>query len=235
MLEAILDLEAINRGFQGASAEDIIAWAVAAFPGNAAISSSFGAESACLLHLATQIKPDIPVLFVNTGFLFPETLEFKDLLKERLKLNVLEFKPLIPHETWVAEKGKLYETDPDACCAANKVEPMARAIQGIACWMSGVRRDQTAYRAGMSYVERKKDGIVKVSPMASWHTRQVHEYIKKYDLPYHPLWEKGYTSIGCEPCTLVPGDPNDPRSGRWKGQNKKECGIHTFLDEKKPV
>src|SRR5258708_5325603 len=233
MEDAMIDLEKVNRLFQGAPAAEIISWAVKEFSPDVAISSSFGAESACLLHLATRVKPDIRVMFVNTGFLFGETLKFRDRLKELLNLNVAEFKPQISHEEWEARHGKLYESDPDACCAANKVEPMARAIEGLKCWMSGVRRDQTAYRAGMSYVERKKDGIYKVSPIASWSSKQVYEYLEKYQLPYHPLWEKGYMSIGCEPCTAVPGNPDDPRSGRWKGQNKKECGIHTFLDEKK--
>lgn len=225
-------LQEANRQFQGAHPSQIITWAVKNFPGSVAISSSFGAESACLLHMATRVQPDIPVLFVNTGFLFPQTLGFKEMLKQSLGLHVVEFTPKVPHAEWEATRGKLYETDPDGCCAVNKVEPIARAIEGLSCWMSGVRRDQTAYRAGMSYVERKKDGVYKVSPLAAWSTRQVHEYITEHKLPYHPLWEKGYTSIGCEPCTMVPGDPNDPRSGRWKGQNKKECGIHTFQDQK---
>jgi phosphoadenosine phosphosulfate reductase len=230
---ADLDLDSVNARLDQAQPEDVIRWACDTFGDKVAISSSFGAESACLLSLAVKVKPDIPVIFINSGFLFPETLAFRDELRERLGLRILEVGPAMGHAEFLKQFGRLYESDPDRCCEINKVEPLKRALSGLQCWMSGVRGDQTSYRAGLPVVERKKDGLVKVSPILRWHSKQVYEYLKAQGLPLHPLWEKGYTSIGCEPCTAVPGDPSDPRSGRWKGKNKSECGIHTFQDSPK--
>jgi phosphoadenosine phosphosulfate reductase len=227
-----LHLDDANSQLASAQPAEIIRWCVERFGDDCAISSSFGAESACLLHLATSVKPDIKVVFVDTGFLFDETLAFKNELKKLLNLNLVEFTPKIPHAEFLAQYGKLYEKDPDMCCEINKVEPMRRAIAGLKAWMSGVRADQTAYRAGLKVVEHKSNGLYKVSPILSWNAKTVYSYLKEHGLPFHPLWEKGYSSIGCEPCTAVPGNPDDPRSGRWKGQNKSECGIHTFLDKK---
>ena len=230
--EQTLELNSLNTRFAAADASEIIRWCVDTFGSAAGISSSFGAESACLLHLATRIKPDIQVMFVNTGFLFQETLEFKADLTKRLKLNVIEVAPKIPHAEFLRQYGPLYEKDPDLCCEINKIEPMKRAIAGLKAWMSGVRADQTAYRKGLSCIELKANGLYKVSPILHWDSKKVFYYLKEHGLPLHPMWEKGYVSIGCEPCTAVPGNPEDPRSGRWKGQNKNECGIHTFLDKK---
>lgn len=228
----VQDLDSVNETLKSAEPAEIIRWAVDRFGDDAAISSSFGAESACLLHLATRVKPDIKVVFVDTGFLFQETLDFRESLKKRLNLNLVEFTPKVPHEEFLRQYGRLYETDPDQCCEVNKVEPMRRAIEGLKAWMSGVRGDQTAYRAGLKVVELKKNGLYKISPILGWDSKKVYYYIKEQGLPMHPLWDKGYTSIGCEPCTAVPGNPGDARSGRWRGQNKSECGIHTFLDKK---
>lgn len=225
-------LEELNARIVQATPQEIIRACVERFGEDCAISSSFGAESACLLHLATSIKPDIRVVFVNSGFLFDETLRFKEDLVKLLDLNVVEFTPVIPHAEFLKQYGKLYESDPDACCEMNKVEPMRRAVAGLKAWMSGVRADQTAYRAGLKVVELKANGLYKISPILGWNPKQVFGYLKEHKLPLHPLWEKGYSSIGCEPCTAVPGNPGDPRSGRWKGQNKSECGIQTFLDKK---
>ena len=227
-----IDLGKVNRELSGADPIKTVRWAVETFSPDIAISSSFGAESACLLHLAVQVMPDIRVNFIDTGFLFKETVEFKNQLADKLKLNIVEFKKEGSHEDFLAKYGKLYEKDPDLCCDINKVEPMRRAIEGLRCWMSGVRGDQTGYRAEMKPVELKPNGLYKVAPLLSWNTKTIYEYLQKHQLPTHPLWEKGYQSIGCEPCTAVPGDPSDPRSGRWTGKNKSECGIHTFLDKK---
>jgi phosphoadenosine phosphosulfate reductase len=227
-----LNLDSVNGLLDQAEPTDIIRWACETFGDKVAISSSFGAESACLLSLAVKVKPDIPVIFINTGFLFPETLAFREDLKKRLGLNIKEVGPIMGHADFLRQFGKLYETDPDRCCEINKVEPLKRALDGLECWMSGVRGDQTSYRAGLPVVEKKK-GLIKVSPILRWHSKQVYAYLKAEGLPLHPLWEKGYTSIGCEPCTAVPGNPDDPRSGRWSGKNKSECGIHTFLDSPK--
>ncbi|MGH7441379.1 MAG: phosphoadenylyl-sulfate reductase [bacterium] len=224
---------ALNEGFKGAHPRDIIRFVCETFGDRVAISSSFGAESACLLSLAVSVRPDIPVIFIDTGFLFPETLAFRDELVRRLKLNLIQVGPLMGHAAFLEQYGKLYENDPDRCCEINKVEPLKRALKGLRCWMSGVRSDQTSYRGAMEFLEMKGEDFYKASPLLNWNSRDVYQYLKEEGLPMHPLWGKGYTSIGCEPCTSVPGDPDDPRSGRWKGKNKTECGIHTFMDKKK--
>jgi len=233
MMHEAEELEALNERFRGAHPREIIAHVCDFFGDDIAVSSSFGAESACLLSLAVGVKPGIPVIFINTGFLFPETLAFRDALVSRLKLNVQEVGPAMGHAAFLKEFGRLYESDPDRCCEINKVEPLKRALVGLRCWMSGVRGDQTAYRTAMKFIEMKGEDFYKVSPLLGWHSKDVFAYLKAENLPMHPLWEKGYTSIGCEPCTSVPGDPGDPRSGRWQGKNKTECGIHTFMDKPK--
>ncbi|MCG3180693.1 MAG: Phosphoadenosine phosphosulfate reductase [Phycisphaerae bacterium] len=228
-----IDLDAVNADLDQADPLRIIRWSVETFAPRLGVSSSFGAESACLLHLVVQVWPQAPVLFINTGFLFEETLAFRDQLVERLGLNVVEFRPQIPTGQFLAERGELWKTDPDACCAVNKVEPMQRAVEGYDAWMSGIRRDQSSARADTPIVRRLGTGLFKISPIANWSTRQIHEHLRDNKLPYHPLYEKGYLSIGCTHCTRAVGAGGDARSGRWAGQGKTECGLHTMLGEKK--
>jgi phosphoadenosine phosphosulfate reductase len=227
------DYEKLNQEFEPKSAEDIIRWAAGEFGPDLAMSTSFGVESAVLLHLATQIKPDIPVLFTNTGFHFKQTLDHRDLLVKRLKLNLRELKPEIPNEQFLAQYGKLYERDPDACCAMNKIAPFEKALKDYRAWITGIRRNQADTRKFSQFVENYRDQMVKINPLLNWTSKMFWEYSKKYDLPYHPLWEKGYLSIGCSPenCTRPVKLGEDPRSGRWAGTGKIECGIHTFLSE----
>lgn len=230
------DYEKLNQEFEGKAAGEIIRWAADEFGPGLAMSTSFGAESAVLLHLATQVKPDIPVLFTNTGFHFKETLEHRDLLVNRLKLNLRELKPEIPNEQFLAQYGKLYERDPDACCAMNKIAPFEKGLKDYKAWITGIRRNQASTRQSSPFVENYRDQLVKVNPLLNWTGKMFWDYAKKYDLPYHPLWEKGYLSIGCSPenCTRPVKLGEDPRSGRWAGTGKIECGIQTFLRDEKP-
>lgn len=225
------DYEQLNREFETRSPEDLVRWAHQEFSPDLAMSTSFGAESAVLLHLVTQVHPSIPVLFTNTGFHFKETLEHRDYLVKRLKLNLRELKPEIPTEEFLAKNGKLYERDPDACCAVNKIAPFEKALKDYKAWITGIRRNQADTRKASLFVESYRDRMVKVNPLLNWTSKMLWDYAKKHDLPYHPLWEQGYLSIGCSPenCTrrVKPGE--DPRSGRWAGTGKVECGIHTFL------
>lgn len=227
------DYEKLNRDFETQTSEDIVRWAAGEFGPDLAMSTSFGSESAVLLHLVTQIKPDIPVLFTNTGFHFQETLDHRDYLVSRLKLNLRELTPEIPHEQFLAQYGKLYERDPDACCAMNKIAPFEKALKDYKAWITGIRRNQAATRQAAPFLENYRDTLVKVNPLLNWTSKMLWDYAKKYDLPYHPLWEKGYLSIGCSPetCTRPVKLGEDPRSGRWAGTGKIECGIHTFLKE----
>ncbi|HET9870403.1 MAG TPA: phosphoadenylyl-sulfate reductase [bacterium] len=224
------DYAQLNARFEAAPAEEVVRWAVGELS-PLCMSTSFGAESAVLLHLVTRIKPDIPVLFTNTGFHFKETLEHRDRLVEKLKLNLRELKPETPTEEFLAKNGRLYERDPDACCAVNKIAPFEKGLRDYAGWISGIRRAQAATREKAQFVENYRGYLVKVNPLLNWNGKMFWDYAKQYGLPYHPLWEKGYLSIGCSPetCTRPASADGGIRSGRWTGQNKVECGIHTFL------
>jgi len=225
-----IDINQINEKFEKAAPQEILSWAVKTYSPKAALSSSFGAQSAVLLHMATQIDPRIPILFIDTGFLFKETYAFAEELTRRFKLNLKTFRP---SEEALADSRERLKTNRFACCDKTKVECMERALKGVECWMAGLRRGQSESRKNVKIVEEYRSGLVKVHPIANWTSQDVQEYMKKYDLPYHPLWEKGYTSIGCEPSTTKPLAGQDERSGRWAGSDKTECGIHTFLKEEK--
>jgi phosphoadenosine phosphosulfate reductase len=231
-----INFEPLNQEFETRPAEEIVQWAVKTFAPNIAMATSFGAESAVLLHLVTQIDPQIPVLFTNTGFHFKETLEHRDKLVERLKLNLRELKPEISNEAFLAQNGKLYERDPDACCAVNKIAPFEKALKDYQAWITGIRRNQADTRQKRQFVEQDRGTLVKISPLLNWTGKMFWDYAKKYDLPYHPLWEKGYLSIGCSPecCTRPVQLGEDPRAGRWAGKNKIECGLHVDLKTPQP-
>jgi phosphoadenosine phosphosulfate reductase len=227
--------EKLNQELESKSAEDVIRWAVGEFTPDIAMSTSFGAESAVLLHLVTRVHPTMPVLFTNTGFHFKETLEHRDFLVKKLGLNLRELKPEISNEEFLAKNGRLYERDPDACCAVNKIAPFEKALGEYKAWITGIRRNQADTRKLSPFVENYRDKLVKINPLLNWTSKMLWDYAKKNDLPYHPLWEKGYLSIGCSPetCTRPVKLGEDPRSGRWAGTGKVECGIHTFLESEK--
>lgn len=223
---ALADVERLNAAFAGAHPRDIIQWAVSTFRPRVAVTSSFGARSAVLLHLAVQVDPGIEVRVIDTGLLFPETYQFMERLRRQLKLNLVTFRTQLNVERFKREHARLPVGHPDFCCSAYKVEAMTRALEGLSSWITGIRRSDASTRAQTPFVEMLEPGVAKVAPLAAWTSKQLHQYMVQHHLPYHPLWEKGYTSIGCWPCTQKPVDPHDPRSGRWAGQAKTECGIH---------
>ena len=186
------------------------------------LTSSFQAECVALVHLVRQVKPDIPVLFLDTVHHFPETYTYRDELAERWGLNLVNLRAEEP-------SPGLWQQDTHACCARQKVGPLFAALERHDVWFTGLRREQSPSRANLAEAEpfRLPTGttIRKVSPLASWTTRDVWAYARAHDIPLLPLYDAGYTSIGCEPCTTLPLDPGNPRSGRWRGQ-KLECGIH---------
>jgi phosphoadenosine phosphosulfate reductase len=186
------------------------------------ITSSFQAECVVLVHLLRQERPDIPVLFLDTFHHFPQTYEYRDALAERWGLNLINLRAAEP-------RIGLWQTDTTACCGRHKVEPLFSALEHYDVWFTGLRRDQSPSRASLREVEpfTLPTGklLRKVSPLADWTTKDVWTYAKAQDIPLLPLYQQGYTSIGCEPCTSLPLDPSNPRSGRWQGQ-KLECGIH---------
>jgi phosphoadenosine phosphosulfate reductase len=187
------------------------------------ITSSFQAECMVLTHMLRQRRPDIPVLFLDTFHHFAETLKYRDEMTRAWGLNLLTLRAAEPRVgLWQAEST-------EACCARHKVGPLFSALEGYDVWFTALRRDQSPSRANLQECEpfRLPGGttIQRVSPLASWTAKDVWAYAKQYSIPLLPLYELGYTSIGCEPCTSLPFDPSNPRSGRWQGQ-KLECGIH---------
>jgi phosphoadenosine phosphosulfate reductase len=231
------DIEAINALFETAHPLDIVNWAAAEFGDDLVMTSSFGAESALLLHMATQIRHDINVIMIDTGYLFPETHLFMEELRAKLNLNVWSFRTKNDPIQWlqtVGENDPTWRDDVDRCCAVNKNEPMERAMNQLKpkAWLRGIRRKQSSIREDRKFVEwSKRYKCFAVSPILNWGGRQISDYLRENDLPYHPLWEKGYLSIGCNPqsCTRSVGAGEHARSGRWSSQEKTECGLH--LDE----
>jgi phosphoadenosine phosphosulfate reductase len=225
-----LDIPHAAARLEGASAREILGWATVTLP-RFAVTSSFGADSAVLLHLLAAVDRDVPVLFLDTGFHFPETLRFRRDLVARLGLtDVRDLRPALDVEAQArAHGGGLYLRDPDRCCAIRKVAPLDEALEGLDGWASGVRREQTADRAGTAVVATARRGgrtLVKVAPLARWTSADVDGYLARHDLPRHPLADAGFPSIGCAPCTRAVAPGADPRAGRWAGTVKTECGIH---------
>ena len=232
-----LDLEILNAQLEKKKPGEIIEWAVKEFSPRFAMTSSFGPESGVLLHMASRVNPDIPVLFLETGYHFPETLEYKDRLVKLFGLtNIIDLKAdPARRAAIVAENDNVpYEKNPDLCCQVNKVEPLDKAIMDYDAWMSGIRRNQTDFRKSIRILEEYEGALYKVSPLANFTSRDAWWYLKEHQIPQHPLFEKGYISIGCWPCTRPIQAGDDERSGRWAGKSKKECGIHTFKKEVKP-
>jgi phosphoadenosine phosphosulfate reductase len=186
------------------------------------VTSSFQAECVVLVHMIREVAPDIPVLFLDTVHHFPQTIAYRDGLASRWGLNLVTLRAVEP-------APGLWQQDTKACCGKHKVEPLFGALANYDVWFTGLRRGQSASRAGLEEVEpfRLPNGTVlrKVSPLAGWSTKEVWAYAKAHDIPLLPLYDLGYTSVGCEPCTTLPIDPGNDRSGRWQGQ-KLECGIH---------
>jgi phosphoadenosine phosphosulfate reductase len=219
----------LNNLFRGNDAAEMVAAIIAdQLVGDAAVVSSFGAESAVLLHLVTRAAPAIPVLFLDTGKHFAETLASRDQLVERLGLNLVA---LAPSDEDLArdESGLRWSYDPDGCCEIRKVRPLARAVHGLDATFTGRKGFQSSTRQGLPRFEidtTDAEGRLKINPLANWTKPQLDAYFEAHDLPRHPLEAQGYPSIGCAPCTSKVQPGEDPRAGRWRGWDKVECGIH---------
>lgn len=216
---------AMAAAFEGKHPLDILNGAIDAFGAGITLVSSFGAESAVLLHLVSRIDKNFPVIFIDTDKHFAQTLDYKNELAERLGLtNVTVAKPDPDVLREVDPKGDLWKRDPDACCSVRKVEPNERALAPYAAWISGRKRHHGAVRAQLPVVDY--DGLhYKVNPLVAWGPKEIAAYMKEHDLPPHPLVAEGFPSIGCWPCTS-PTEGTDARAGRWAGSGKTECGIH---------
>ena len=223
-LETIAEL---NARLRDASPQEILAAAVERLGARLALVSSFGAESAVLLHMAAQIKPDIPVLFLDTGMLFGQTLDYRKSLAAQLGLtDVRDLRPQYQDLATKDPSADLWRTDTDACCHIRKVLPLDRALDGFDGWITGRKRFQGGDRLRLQVVELGEGGKLKFNPLANWDKQQLEAYAAEHALPAHPLVAFGYPSIGCWPCTQPVEEGQDERAGRWAGSQKTECGIH---------
>ncbi len=216
----------MNAELRDAAPQTILRAAVDEFGDKLALVSSFGAESAVLLHMVAQIKPDLPVLFLDTGMLFGQTLDYRQRLAAKLGLTAVrdlrpQFQDLAVHDP----AADLWKSDTDACCHIRKVLPLNRVLEGFDAWITGRKRFQGGDRLRLQVVEHA-DGKIKLNPLANWTKEDLDAYAAEHDLPAHPLVEFGYPSIGCWPCTAPVEEGEDLRAGRWKGLDKTECGIH---------
>lgn len=221
------EVASLNAQFEGATAQEILIAAIRhQFAEGIAMVSSFGADSAVLLHMVAQVDPATPVLFIDTNKLFPATLKYRDDLIEQLGLTDVRSPKPAPADLEDKDPGgMLWMTDTDTCCHIRKVVPLEKALDGFEAWISGRKRFQSSSRASLEIFEIDA-GRVKVNPLADWTAEEILDYARAHDLPPHPLVAQGYPSIGCMPCTSKVAPGEDPRSGRWRGQDKTECGIH---------
>ena len=223
-----LDMNYLNLDWREESALQVIEQSLNSDEfGRVAMVSSFGAESAVLLHLVSRINPDLPVIFIDTQMLFQETIDYQLALAEKFGLtNVQRIKPDVENVRRNDPFGNLHRADTDKCCDIRKIQPLDTALAGYDSWISGRKRHQTNLRATMDVFEIGEKDKLKINPLAYWRPEDIRGYLDRYDLPRHPLVEKGFPSIGCAPCTSAINDGEDPRAGRWRGQDKEECGIH---------
>lgn len=223
------ELARASASLEGAEPPEIIRWAADRFGPRLTMATAFGPEGCLIIHWLAQVAPATHVFNLETGYQFPETLQLRDRLARRYGIQVALEKPV----TTVAEYerlhgGPLYRTDPNRCCGDRKLAVIRRVLTSFDAWMSGIRRDQSVDRKGAAIVGwDRKFGVVKVSPLANWTKAQVWDLVVREDIPYNPLHDKGYVSIGCAPCTRAILDGEDERAGRWSGTAKTECGLHS--------
>jgi phosphoadenosine phosphosulfate reductase len=219
--------------FDHASAQEILAWGFETFGERIALSTAFGPSGVVLMHLASQIRPGVRVFFIDTGFHFTETMEMIHRIDERLNVQIQVIQPQLDIQEQAAIHGdELYVINPDKCCNLRKVEPNLRMLRELDGWVTALRRDQGPTRANLAPTESKSiEGrrLIKVNPMVRWTRAEVWRHIFEHDLPYNPLHDRGFTSVGCAPCSMPATNPSDERSGRWSGSQKTECGLHTQL------
>jgi phosphoadenosine phosphosulfate reductase len=217
-----------NELLADAPAETILRWAVRTYREKLTMATAFGAEGCCILHFLAEIDPSVRVFNLDTGYQFAQTLELRERIKTRYGIEVEYIRPETTVEEYEAEHGgPLYNIRPDQCCHDRKILPLRQAVVGYDAWISAIRRDQTKHRAAANVVQwDAKFNLVKINPLLNWTRKDVWGFILKHDIPYNPLHDQGYPSIGCWPCTAPVGEGEDERAGRWAGSGKKECGLH---------
>ncbi len=229
-----MEVDRIAEELESLTAEQAVEAVLAAKQStHVCLTSSFQAEDMVVAHLLRKRMPNLPVLFLDTGYHFPQTYEYRDRMAREWSLNLVN---VLPTQTVTEQEsafGILYRSEPTRCCELRKVEPLMRALEPFDVWFTGLRREQSPTRKNLKKIEEHRlpsgKKLLKVSLLADWTWGQVWEYTAKNQISYLPQYDQGYLSIGCEPCTAIPDDPNNPRSGRWGG-TKLECGIHTFSE-----
>ena len=233
---SVQEIERLSKEFETKTPQEIIQWAVDTFWPEIAMSSSFQTQSMPLLHMVTHIKHDLPIFFLDTGYHFWETSTFREKIASEWKINVIDLYRDSRWDVFAHQNIRsLPVDDPNLCCYLHKVQPMQKALKDVKAWISGIRRDQTSVRASAKILELQEDGLLKINPLLNWKKADVQNYMKEYNLPTHPLYEKGYKSVGCAPCTIAIGVNDDERAGRWAGREKMECGLHTNMFNKKDI
>lgn len=221
------DVDQLSEEFESRPAQELLAWAVDRFDGRIVLTCSWQQQSSVLVDMLHQLGAGIRIVELDTGLLFPETYETRERLVARYGL---ELERIDPRETVdeqaLSEGPKLWRRDPDRCCALRKVEPLERALVGMDAWITGIRRAQSITRAGARVLELDPRGVVKVQPLAGWSDEDVKGYLFAHDVPYNPLHDRGFPSIGCTPCTRAIRPGEDSRAGRWADAEKTECGLH---------
>jgi phosphoadenosine phosphosulfate reductase len=218
------------------TAEEVLRWAFDRFGNNIAISSAFGVEGMTVIDMASRVQPGFRLFTIDTDFLFPETYNLMDEIESRYQIKIEKVYSLLSPEEQERQHGAaLWARDPDACCNLRKVEPLKRKLSELQAWISGIRRDQTVNRASAHKVEwDSKFGLVKINPIADWDSKQVWRHIHRHNVPYNPLHDRNFPSIGCTHCTRAVRPGEDPRAGRWSGFSKTECGLH-LIEPAKPM
>lgn len=227
-LQQSVDWDQMGSRWEAAPSEEVLAWATSTFGDGVALACSFGAEDMVLVHMLARVAPGARVFYLDTHLLFSETYDLAHRAAERYPLQFERIEPELTLAQQEAEHGPaLWERQPDQCCFIRKVQPLQGVLAGLSAWITGIRRDQTPERANAPVVGwDDRFGLAKVNPLARWTWDDVWQYIREHDVPHNPLHHQGYPSIGCLPCT-APVDPGaDPRSGRWQGHGKRECGLH---------
>ncbi|MBC8875937.1 MAG: phosphoadenylyl-sulfate reductase [Planctomycetes bacterium] len=233
-LELLSELDERSQAFESSSPPEILRWAVDRFAPCFTMATAFGPEGMTIIHMLAEIAPDTPIFNLDTGYQFDETLELRERVKKRYGIAVEMKRPELSVEQYEAlHGGPLYETNPTQCCFDRKIKVLNEAIRGMHAWASGIRRDQSPDRTKAPIVGwDKKFNLVKVSPLANWTKKEIWQMIADCDIPYNPLHDQGYTSVGCRPCTRAVLFGEDERAGRWSGSAKTECGLHTLDDDK---
>jgi len=226
------EIAAANERLSAASPEEVLRWAVDWYHPRLLMATAFGAEGCCLIHMIAAIQPGVRVLNIDTGYQFAETLELRERIKARYGIEVEYIRPELTVAEYEAEHGgPLYELRPDQCCHDRKVLPLRRAVERInpLAWISAIRKDQTAERGQASVIQwDPKFDMVKVNPLLGWTKKDIWAFVMKHEVPYNPLHDRNYPSIGCWPCTRAIQAGEDDRAGRWSGKVKKECGLHVI-------